>query len=115
MATAFKDREGTPCRNSISMWEAYLKNAEESWQPYLVPMRMENLCDLPDTYIEPQQIDVLCDEAIAYGKRMTDAGTKVELNLIPGSYHGFDSDLSSSLVQRVLQQRMNIMNEMLKK
>ena len=102
-------------RSNISMWEAYLKNAEESWQPYLVPMRMENLCDLPDTYIEPQQIDVLCDEAIAYGKRMTDAGTKVELNLIPGSYHGFDSDLSSSLVQRVLQQRMNIMNEMLKK
>lgn len=102
-------------RSNASMWEAYLKNADESWLPYLIPMRMGNLCDLPDAYIEPQQIDVLCDEAIAYGRRLTEAGTNVELNLIPGSYHGFDSDLCSPLVQRVLHQRMRIMNEMLKK
>jgi len=102
-------------RSNASMWEAYLKNAEEKWIPYLVPMLSENLRELPDTYIEPQQIDVLCDEALAYGKRLEDAEVAVHLNLISGSYHGFDGDLTSGLVQRVLRHRIEVMSRMLKK
>ena len=102
-------------RSNASMWETYLKNAEESWLPYLVPMRMENLCGLPDAYIEPQQIDVLRDEALAYAQRLEQAGVKVEQNQISGSYHGFDSDLTSGLVQRVLRHRIAVMSRMLSK
>ena len=102
-------------RSNTSMWEAYLKNAEEKWLPYLIPMYSENLQDLPEAYIEPQQIDVLRDEAVAYGKRLEQAEVNVEVNLIAGSYHGFDSDLSSGLVQRVLRHRIDVMSRMLNK
>ena len=97
------------------MWEAYLKNAEEKWLPYLIPMRAEELKDLPEAYIEPQQIDVLRDEAVAYAKRLEQVDVNVEVNLIAGSYHGFDSDLTSGLVQRVLRDRINVMSKMLNK
>lgn len=102
-------------RSNTSMWQAYLKNAEEKWLPYLVPMLSEDLQDLPKTYIEPQQIDVLRDEAVAYGKRLEQAKVNAEVNLIPGSYHGFDSDLTSGLVQRVLRHRIGVMSRMLNK
>ena len=108
--TSYADAAWTS-RSNASMWEAYLKNAEEKWLPYLIPMQMENLRDLPEAYIEPQQIDVLRDEAVAYGKRLEQA----EVNLIPGSYHGFDSDFTSGLVQRVLRHRIDVMSRMLKK
>lgn len=102
-------------RSNASMWEAYLKNAEETWLPYLIPMRAEELKDLPEAYIEPQQIDVLRDEAVAYAKRLEQVDVNVEVNLIAGSYHGFDSDLTSGLVQRVLRDRINVMSKMLNK
>ena len=102
-------------RSNASMWEAYLKNAGDEWMRYLIPMQMENLQNLPETYLEPQQIDVLCDEAVAYGKRLEETGVAVHLNLISGSYHGFDGDLTSGLVQRVLQHRIEVMSRMLKK
>lgn len=100
-------------RSNTSMWEAYLKSAEENRLPYLIPMRSEDVRDLPEAYVEPQQIDVLRDEAIAYAQRLSEAGVPVERNLIPGSYHGFDSDLSSPLVQRILKQRIVSMRRML--
>ncbi len=102
-------------RSNASMWEAYLKNAEEKSLPYLIPMRAEALHGLPDAYIEPQQIDVLCDEAMAYAARLAQAGVAVELNRIPGSYHGFDGDLTSGLVRRVLRHRIEVMGGMLGK
>lgn len=112
--TAWADAAWTN-RSNASMWQAYLKTAEEKWLPYLVPMLSEDLQDLPETYIEPQQIDVLRDEAVAYGKRLEQAEGNVEVNLVAGSYHGFDSDLTSGLVQRVLRHRINVMSRMLNK
>ncbi len=102
-------------RSNDSMWEAYLKGAPEDCLPYLIPMQAEALHGLPAAYIEPQQIDVLYDEAVAYAKRLEQAQVDVELNQIPGSYHGFDSDLHSGLVQRVLRHRVEVMGRMLGK
>lgn len=112
--TSYAEAAWTNCSNA-SMWEAYLKTAGENWLPYLIPMQTENLQDLPETYIEPQQIDVLCDEAVAYGNRLEQAEVSVEVNLIAGSYHGYDNDLISGLVQRVLRHRTEVMSGMLNK
>ena len=70
--------------------------------------------NLPPAYIEPQEIDILRDEAVAYADKLKAAGVKVEVNIIPGSYHGFDSDAKSPLVKRVYEKRYRIMKEMLK-
>lgn len=111
--TAWADAAWTN-RSNVSMWQAYLKNAGTELLPYLIPMQAEDLRGLPETYIEPQQIDVLCDEAIAYANRLEQAQVDTQRNLIIGSYHGFDGDLTSSLVQRVLKQRTEAMGRMLK-
>ena len=89
-----------------NMWAAYLNGVNETLLPWLVPARCTDLHALPPAYIEPQEIDVLCDEALAYAEALKASGVSVDLNLVPGSYHGFDSDLSSSFVQRVIVRRI---------
>ena len=97
-----------------AMWDAYLKGADESLLPCLVPARCEDLSGLPPAYIEPQEIDVLHDEAVAFASALQKGGVSVELNEIVGSYHGFDSDLSSPLVRRVIAHRIAAAQEMIK-
>lgn len=98
-----------------AMWDAYLKDADGSLLPWLVPARCRDLKNLPTAYIEPQEIDVLHDEAVAFASALQRDGVSVELNEITGSYHGFDSDLASPLVHRVIARRIAAAQEMIKK
>ena len=98
-----------------AMWDAYLKDADESLLPCLVPARCRDLKNLPAAYIEPQEIDVLHDEAVAFASALQRDGVSVELNEITGSYHGFDSDIASPLVHRVIARRIAAAQEMIKK
>jgi len=76
-------------------------------------MRHPDLSGLPETYIEPQEIDILCDEGKAYARRLADADVRTALNVITGGYHCFDSDLTSEYVQKIIDQRMNAAKAML--
>ena len=98
-----------------AMWKAYLKDVSSEQLQELVPGRCEEPGGLPPAYIEPQEIDVLRDEAVAFGEALQKAGVPVSLNLIEGSYHGFDADLSSPLVKRVIGARIAAAREMLGK
>lgn len=100
----FSDAPWTP-KATRAMWRAYLKAAPEALLPQLAPLRCDNLRGLPPAYVEPQEQDILRDEAEAYADALEAAGVGVELHLVLGSYHGFDNDLSSALVQRVLARR----------
>lgn len=102
-----------PLRNNLTMWREYMKNGKDGLDDYLVPMTAPNVADLPPAYIEPQQIDTLRDEAIAYANRLELAGNDVFLNVIEGSYHGFDADWENPFVQKVVKQRIARMREML--
>lgn len=73
----------------------------------MVPM-CNDLHSLPKAYVEPQEIDTLCDEGVAYAKKLDEAGVKTELNIVLGSYHGFDAAIKSKLVRRVLQKRYEV-------
>ena len=97
-----------------SMWAAYLKGTDEKLLPWLAPARCENLQGLPPTYVEPQEIDVLRDEGVKYAEALHAAGVPVELHIVKGSYHGFDSDLTSPLVQKMLALRINAASTFLK-
>lgn len=79
-------------------------------ETYTIPMKNE-LHDLPPAYIEPQQFDTLRDEAIAYANKLKNAGVDVDLNVISGSYHGFDADLKSPLVKRVFEKRYEVIRK----
>ena len=91
------------------MWRLYLGRGVKE-EAYVVPMKNE-LHDLPPAYIEPQQFDTLRDEAIAYANKLKNAGVSVEMNLVSGSYHGFDADLKSPLVKRVFQKRYEVIRK----
>ena len=102
-----------PLKNNLAMWREYLKNGSDDLGSYLIPMQAEDVSRLPPAYIEPQQIDTLRDEAIAYAGRLKAAGVEVTLNTVEGSYHGFDADTENEFVQRVVHQRINTMRTML--
>lgn len=99
-------------KSNETMWRTYLKRGTKNIE-YAVPIKSD-LRNLPPAYIEPQEIDILRDEAVAYADKLKAAGVKVEVNIIPGAYHGFDSDAKSPLVKRVYEKRYRIMKEMLK-
>ncbi len=94
-----------PKKSNIYMWKLYLKGADPETIKLAAPLNMENFSGLPAAYVEPQEIDVLRDEGIAYAKKLDEQGSLAELNVIKGSYHGFDFDHSSPLVRRVLAHR----------
>lgn len=95
------------------MWNGYLKNGFRGPEGYAVPLRGTDFAHLPPAYIEPQGIDLLRDEAVAYGERLRAAGVPVQVNIIEGSYHGFDADVGNPFVQTVLDQRVCGMAELL--
>ena len=105
-----KYKEAVWSKNSNEqMWRLYLERGVEN-EAYVIPMK-NDLHHLPPAYIEPQQFDTLRDEAIAYANKLKNAGVEVELNVISGSYHGFDADLKSSLVKRVFEKRYEVIKK----
>lgn len=55
-----------------------------------VPSRITDLAGLPPTFIGVGSIDLFVDEDVDYGRRLLNSGVQVELNVVPGAYHGFD-------------------------
>lgn len=92
------------------MWRLYLSRGIAN-EAYIIPMKSD-LHNLPPAYVEPQEMDTLRDEAIAYANKLHKAGNKVHLNLVSGSYHGFDADLKSPLVKRVFEERYAFIKEL---
>lgn len=95
-----------------AMWHTFLRKGT-NLPEYVVPMR-NSLHNLPKAYVEPLGVDTLRDEAKAYAEKLRAAGVEVTENLIPGAYHGYDSDLKSPLVKRSFEARMEFMREILK-
>lgn len=55
-----------------------------------VPARLADVAGLPPAYIAIGSIDLFVDEDISYARRLIEAGIPVELNVVPGAFHGFD-------------------------
>ncbi len=100
-------------RANAQMWSGYLKDGVQGPEGHAVPLRSTDFSGLPPAYIEPQGIDLLRDEGIAYGERLEEAGVCVQVNVIEGSYHGFDTDVENPFVRSVLEQRVRAMAGML--
>lgn len=58
--------------------------------PNSVPARVENLAGLAPAYIGVGSIDLFAPEDLEYASRLMNAGVPVEVNLVPGGFHGFD-------------------------
>lgn len=72
----------------------------------LMPMQQELPQCIPDTYIETAEYDILHDEGIIYGKKLEEAGARVEINETTGTFHGYDASLNSKIVKRNIDKRI---------
>ena len=95
------------------MWQIYFSKGDCGMKKYAVPMAYDDLAEMPPAYVEPQEIDVLRDEAIAYANKLKASGVPVEINVIPASYHGFDADVKNPFVKRVLEKRYAVIQDFL--
>jgi acetyl esterase/lipase len=73
----------------IWFWNQFIEDENQANDPYVCPLRAENLSDLPPTLIVTAEYDPLCDEGEAYGKKLQEAGVNVTLSRYPGMIHAF--------------------------
>ena len=71
-------------------FQCYLKDVPASEYSKAVPNLVEDLSNLPDTFIAVGTMDCLRDEAIEYAQKLVAAGVLVALHIYPGMTHVFD-------------------------
>lgn len=76
---------------NLSAWRAVFgeRQGTAAADPYSAPARMEDLSNLPPTFIDAGSAETFRDEAIDYARRIILAGGLCELHVWPGAFHGF--------------------------
>ncbi|MCH2130930.1 MAG: alpha/beta hydrolase [Pirellulaceae bacterium] len=70
-------------------WQQYLPDESLSREPYVSPLRTENLTGLPAALVITAEYDVLRDEGNQYAQRLQSAGIPTEWKCYDGMIHGF--------------------------
>jgi acetyl esterase len=73
--------EATECKY-FQGWKDYLKRPRDAEHPYAVPGGASRLADLAPTLVLAGQDDPMRDEALAYAKRLHDAGIPVRSKVL---------------------------------
>jgi len=77
-------------------WQCYLSNVKDNVPNIAVPMLVEDLAGLPNTFLAVGTMDVLRDETIEYAQKLAAAGVITELHIYPGMVHVFDALVPNS-------------------
>lgn len=67
----------------------YERNSEDRQNPYFAPILAKDFANLPDTLILTAEFDPLRDEGEAFGRKLREAGSRVEVHRIKGALHGY--------------------------
>jgi acetyl esterase/lipase len=68
--------------------------------PNSVPARVSNLIGIAPAFIGVGSIDLFAPEDVDYAQRLIAAGVSVELNVVPGGFHGFDGIAAKASLSR---------------
>ena len=95
----------TPASNRFG-WTSLLgvPAGSASVPPNSVPARVSDLKGLPPAFIGVGAIDLFAPEDIEYAQRLLAAGIAVELNVVPGAFHGFDGLVPNANLSRQFAQ-----------
>ena len=83
--------EGHLLTEATMRWfaEAYLREPADIDDWRVSPLRAPDLSGLPPSYVLTAGYDPLCDEGIAYARRLREFGVAVEHRHVPDQIHGF--------------------------
>lgn len=76
-------------------WQGYLRCPQDTMHPYAVPASTLRLAQLPRTLVLTCQDDPMRDEALAYARKLTDAGIQVT-TIVVGAPQGWPDTLMQS-------------------
>lgn len=93
-------------RLNRNMWELYLRDGDNGHPEYAAPMLAHNFSGLPPAYVEVEEFDCLHDEGMAYAQALENAGVDVQLEDVPGTFHGFDFFTDKEIAQTMVQKRI---------
>ena len=71
---------------NIAAWAYYLRGVDDV-PSHAAPATATDLAGLPPAYIPVGDLDLFCDEDIAYAQALGRAGVPVELHVYPGAFH----------------------------
>ena len=73
-------------------WDLVLPNIRgtDKVTAYLAPARAEDYSNLPPTYVDAGECEVLRDQAVQFATNMWRCGSTCELHIWPGAYHIFE-------------------------
>lgn len=91
-----KFADGFGLDKDLMIWFGeYYVNSEEDYKNVDVsPLLCEDVSALPPAIIVAAENDVLLDEGAQYRDKLKDAGVKVEYTVLPGSIHGYFSNMA---------------------
>lgn len=69
--------------------ELYVPDPAQRCDPLVSPLTAEDLSNLPDTLLVTAELDLLRDEAEAFGEALANAGNTVTLHRVNKALHGF--------------------------
>ena len=95
------------------MWNAYLGRQLPERIEYASPIEAASLKDFPPTYLEVAQYDALRDDGVSLYHKLRQQGVACELHEIPGSCHGYETALQSTLLRTCMNQRITWLKSIL--
>ncbi len=92
--------------NAVIKYLELCHNDAPGKREYISPLEAASLKGMPVSYVETAEFDCLHDDGIAYAKRLLEEGCNVELNETKGTVHAFDMAKNSTILKRVMEQRI---------
>lgn len=105
----FTDSPLWNARLNRKMWELYLRDGDKGMPEYAAPMLASDFSGLPPAYVEVEKFDCLHDEGIAYAQALREAGIAVQLEDVPGTFHGFDFFAEKKISQTMVKKRVQVL------
>lgn len=81
-------------------WSTYTAGepGRDGVSAYAAPSRREDLTGLPPAWIGVGSVDLFHDEDVEYARRLSAAGVRCDLFIVPGATHGFDQMFAKTQV-----------------